>query len=928
MFLRTFYSFLIVLFVIVIVKVLIPKPPPNYRLSKAIKPYEYNLTLQPFLEVKDGSKQFTFNGEVFITLQALKQGIKAIELHAKKLKISDIRLYNAAGMQIQKIESNSRNYDAETNKLSLSLLKALKLEKNYTLYVKYSGEISKNNEGIFRFQEDNEQRWQLITLFYKNNTRLALPCFDEPYFKAKFRMSIIRSPQYKSFFNTQLLKTTTISKNYEMDTYEVTPLMSTYLLAFMVSTYTPYGDGNLKIISPRAQVNSSYFAYETAVSALKVCELYFRNSSQELGIPVIQMTSTQNYKHLAMESWGLIILRHNILHHLTNYTDGWLYKRQTIRTIIHELTHMWFGNSVTFNWWNNLWLNEAFACYYEIVLGQKFYSSYEILQQFIVNQMYTVLEIDAAPTTQAISSKEKEIKMPQDSNRITNAINYNKGASVLRMFSSSMGEDNFDLAVREYLQENHLKNTVPKDLFKHLRKHWPTGQRVSLNQFFRDWIKQKGYPLVILTTTANNKYLLKQQHFLIDKHQLKKSSLRYTIPITYTHDKELNFESFKPKFYFHKTFKHMTFGNFTANKWLILNIQQSGYYRVFYDKQLLKAIQEAFMVTKHSGIPIIQRASIINDLFTYAKIGLITYNRTFNFIEYLNQETDYLPWQAALKALHYVASRLTLKKQERLGHMVNPLLEQVYSTLQFESSSNDTILNVLKRNLIIAWLCQYKHENCNNRVQHMFLQYNGSHTEISSDFRESLYCAACRFGEKKIYADLKEMFLSQQLKSEKLKIIKAMSCTRFHVKSHYRFLLSHKVAIDFKAFALTALVTKTPANIDVVFELLIENVDELAKSLQSWPVAAKVISEIAHYFTTKEQLNTFKKFIHAKGYLFEAAVDILHDSVEIVEDNLEWSRMHLNDLFKDVEETNEANLIKSNNINKILIIVGIIIHFC
>ena len=94
-----------------------------------------------------------------------------------------------------------------------------------------------------------------------------------------------------------------------MDTFHVTPLMSTYLLAFMVSTYMPYGNDNLKILSPRAQVNSSYFAYETAVNALKVCELHFGKSSQELGIPVIQITSSQNYKLPAMESWGLIILR-------------------------------------------------------------------------------------------------------------------------------------------------------------------------------------------------------------------------------------------------------------------------------------------------------------------------------------------------------------------------------------------------------------------------------------------------------------------------------------------------------------------------------------------------------------------------------------------------------------------------------------------
>lgn len=155
---RIFYSFLSALIVIAIVKILLPKPPPNYRLSNAIKPYEYNITLQPFLHARDGVKQFTFSGEVFIKFQALKLQLKSIELHAKKLKILRVELRDDKGLKVQQIESEFTKYEAETDKLSLSLLNTLIWQTNYSLFIRYTGKISEDLEGVFRFQHDNRAR--------------------------------------------------------------------------------------------------------------------------------------------------------------------------------------------------------------------------------------------------------------------------------------------------------------------------------------------------------------------------------------------------------------------------------------------------------------------------------------------------------------------------------------------------------------------------------------------------------------------------------------------------------------------------------------------------------------------------------------------------------------------------------------------------
>lgn len=376
---------------------------------------------------------------------------------------------------------------------------------------------------------------------------------------------------------------------------------------------------------------------------------------------------------------------------------------------------------------------------------------------------------------------------------------------------------------------SHLKASVPEDLFKHLKNHWPSSQIVDLDIFLNDWTEQEGYPMVIASISPSGRYSVKQQRFLLDPNDGSNATLKYTIPITFNNDRMNDFNNLVPKFYLTKDQDEILFGNAAHHKWIIVNTQQSNYYRVFYDTELLKQIKNVLKETKHAGIHVTNRASIIDDLFAYSRNGLRGYDEVFDFIEYLDTEVEYLPWQAAFKGFDTLYYRLTLAQHDKFKDFLFELLDKVYKKLGFENPK-DTVLDIYNRNKVINWLCKYHYDDCNTEAQKIFRLHLSVNTKPSPDFRETLYCAAVRNDKSNIYANLKKMFLSEQLTSEKEKTLQAMGCTRYFVKDHYEFILRTNVTLDLKTIGLKSLYSQTPENILIVFNLIMEYPEELAEA--------------------------------------------------------------------------------------------------
>ncbi|KAH8395864.1 hypothetical protein KR215_007997, partial [Drosophila sulfurigaster] len=790
----------------------------GYRLSTSVLPSFYNLTID-IIEEKNKKLGSTFDGEVAITLQTNQSDVYEITLHKDSLNISSCLVYNMNGLLYQNVTISSLIFNPKSQLLTVPLLEPLTANVNYTLYFKYTGNVRYDYSGLFKIADNHSE--VLLTQLKTIYARLVFPCFDEPAFKAKFQLHLGRPSGYNAISNTRLLRTTNEGNERFVDHFDVTPIMSTYLLAFLISEYQAQGDiSKFAIFTQPDYYNYTGFSYGIGVRVTDAYNELFEMPYNQLGNEVLRFATAPWIDEMATENWGLIIFSEKMLVHKPGYTDYYKNKEFTCRAIGKEVAHMWFGNSVTLSWWSHYWLNEGFARYYGIIIADENCRSYHLDQQFVVDNLQRIFEKDAVAGSLPLTSPEMSVQSLADINKQTDGFIQDKGASIIRMWRNLMGGENFKISIDSYLKQYHLKNTNPSDLFAHLKQNWPAQPEVDLDTFFSDFTEQVGYPMVIVNITQDNqKIILHQKRFLYNYEDDSDATLRYTIPITFKTNLDRSFYNVTPYTYFKKNETTLEISFKNPIEWIILNQKQSNYYRVFYDKPILTQIKQLFFTSRSRRIPVENKAQIIDDLFHFSYAGMIDYADVFEFLEFLSTETEYIPWRAAYNGIESVVRRLTPQQLPYFEKYLTNITTLVFSLQGTKSERYEGIFTKYNREMHVKWLCKYQNVNCNNQVKFLF---EGDIGKPSPDYRETFYCAVSR---TTAHARLWHLYNNETDSDEKDLLLQAISCSRdystyfklelFHVIPHYKWTND-----------LIHIYKHNPDLIGPIFSMISENIDE------------------------------------------------------------------------------------------------------
>ena len=411
----------------------------------------------------------TIGGAVKVSGEILSDTVK---FHAVKFKILNVF--------VDDIEMKFEN-DGEV--LSISGLKPGRAE----ILINYTGYLNENMQGAYLSTYEHEGKTETIvaTQFESHYAREAFPCIDEPAAKAEFDVKIkVPDEDDMVIVNTP------------------SPRMSTYLLAWVIGKFhgkTIKNEHGVSISTYAAlnqDVDSVDFANEVAARSL---EFYDDNFGVKYPLKKLVQVALPDFEAGAMENWGLVTYRESMLLAPTSATLGT--KKSVALTVAHELSHQWFGDLVTMNWWDDLWLNESFASVMEYYAVDAAYPEFKIWEGFFTGDCLAALKRDCISGVQSV---HQDVSDPEEiATLFDGAIVYAKGARLMLMVIRLMGWENFCKGIQDYFEKYKYQNTIGDNLWDALNEYADFDVKKMLHAF----IDEPGYPVI-----ANGS----QKRFLID----------------------------------------------------------------------------------------------------------------------------------------------------------------------------------------------------------------------------------------------------------------------------------------------------------------------------------------------------------------------------------------------------------------------------
>lgn len=364
-------------------------------------------------------------------------------------------------------------------------------EESITLKINYTFSLKHNLEGCYLSSYDycGQPQTLITTQFESHYARQAFPCVDEPAAKATFDLVLI-VPDW-TVRDVVLANTSVIQQTNGRFEFATTPKMSTYLLAWVIgplksmSTVNQNGVRVTTYCALNQPESTLTFANETAAKAL---DYYDKIYDLPYPLDKLDQVALPDFEAGAMENWGLVTYRESCL--LAEPNASLDSKRSVAITVTHELAHQWFGDLVTMRWWDDLWLNEAFASIMEYCTTDVLYPELEIWQDFFTGDCVAALRRDAIPGVQAV---QQAVHHPEEiATLFDGAIVYAKGARLVLMLMRLLGEENFYRGMHDYFVKHQYGNTIGDDLWQALQPY----ADFDVKDFMHAWISQPGYPAI------------------------------------------------------------------------------------------------------------------------------------------------------------------------------------------------------------------------------------------------------------------------------------------------------------------------------------------------------------------------------------------------------------------------------------------------
>ncbi|XP_061478755.1 endoplasmic reticulum aminopeptidase 1 isoform X2 [Rhineura floridana] len=883
------------------------------RLPKHVIPVHYDLLIHPNLTT------LTFSGLAKIEITVTQQ-TSSIILHSKYLQITKAAIQGATG----NIGTDKGVMILEYppfEQIALVATEPLQIGHNYTISIEYSANLSDSFHGFYKSTyrtPEGDVRVLASTQFEPTAARMTFPCFDEPAFKSKFSVKIRREPKHLALSNMPLVKSINIEEQLIEDHFEISVKMSTYLVAFIVSDFksaTKMTSCGIKVsvYAVPHKINQVDYALDAAVKLLEFYEGYF---SIPYPLPKQDLAAIPDFQSGAMENWGLTTYRESAL--LYDPEKSSASSRLGITLVVaHELAHQWFGNLVTMEWWNDLWLNEGFAKFMEFLSVSVTHPELKV-EDYFLNKYFDAMEVDALNSSHPISTPVED---PAQILEMFDDVSYDKGACILNMLQDYLNPEIFRVGLVKYLSRFSYQNTQNKDLWNSLSdicpadgadeskvqndgvcdrsketissSHWTRSKFHDVKTMMNTWTLQKGFPVVTVTIKGKNVHL-QQEHYMKASSSSPTGNL-WHIPLTYITSKCDDVQ----RFLLTTKTDYITLSE--EVEWIKFNVGMTGYYIVHYGDDgwdaLIRLLKE-----NHKAISSSDRASLINSVFQLVSAEKLPITKALDLTLYLKHESEITPVFQGLNELIPLYKLLEKRDMKETETQLKGYLVNLFKNMIDKQSWDDegTVSERMLRSSLLTFACIRKYQPCMDKAKEYFMKWKHSDgtLHLPTDVKFAVYAVGTQTDEG--WDFLFSKYQLPEFNAENDVIEAVLSLSQNKEKLQWLMdqgLQDNIIKIQELPYIVTS-VGRNPEGYQLAWKFLKQNWQALVKKFELGSRSiAYMVTGVTNKYSTKAQLAEVKGYFSS---LEKSSLELraVQQAIETIEENIQWMDKNLEKIKK------------------------------
>ncbi len=525
-----------------------------YRLPLEVRPLRYDALLSVDVEGR------RFQGELTLSLR-LDSPAAELVLHAIELEVTSAVAEAGGGRQPATVTPV-----AVSETLRLAFARPLPAGP-VALRLAWRGRFCDGLRGLYLAGPG-----LAATQFEAADARRVFPCLDEPGFKAPWRLTV-EAPAGAVVLSNGAAEAVEPVGDRLRHRFAETPPLPTYLVALVVGSLASGPAGEVRGVATRTWASPEKaallaFGQEVAREALPRLEDYF-------GLPYafgkLDQVGLPEFEAGAMENAGLITYREVALL-LDPVTASLAQRKRVAEVVTHELAHQWFGNLVTMTWWDDLWLNEAFATWIAALIVDDWRPEWRVWLGFDQGKA-SALALDALRSTHPVHAPVRTVA---EATEAFDLITYEKGGAVLRMLEGYLGRERFRDGIRRYMRRHQRGNAVAADLWRALGE--ASGEPVL--ELAEAWIDSPGFP--VLSATLDGSTLGLAQRRFLSRPGDAEPAVRWPVPVVLRY--AAGGQVRERRLVLRGAAETVTLE--APPDWLVANAGATGFYRVALDEAL------------------------------------------------------------------------------------------------------------------------------------------------------------------------------------------------------------------------------------------------------------------------------------------------------------------------------------------------------